>query len=231
MVSEAEFLARVSARLGRRSPAAAPPPLPPSRFAANPGAADGETLARLFAEELVRLGGHAHWAASPAAVAPQVVAILREAGLRGSVVRWEDPTLAGLSLDEALLAAGYAVVPFRPGADGRQLVGAAAQAVAGITGCDAAIAETGTLVLASHSPGRAGTPGRGRVVGLLPPVHIAVVRREQLVYSAVSVFRGLSAGALPPQVIFASGPSRSADIENDLSIGVHGPGRVHAIIL
>ena len=69
-----------------------------------------------------------------------------------------------------------------------------------------------------------------RVVGLLPPVHIAIVRREQLVFSALAVFRRLAAAPIPPQVVFASGPSRSADIENDLSIGVHGPGQVHVIL-
>jgi L-lactate dehydrogenase complex protein LldG len=57
------------------------------------------------------------------------------------------------------------------------------------------------------------------------------VRKEQIVYSSVSVFRRLAAGPMPSQVIFKSGPSRSSDIENDLSIGVHGPGHLHVILL
>jgi len=104
--------------------------------------------------------------------------------------------------------------------------------VSGITGADFAIAETGTLVLGSSRPGVAGGPGRGRTVALLPPIHIAVVRKEQFVYTPAHVFQRLrQLGVMPSQVIFASGPSRSADIENDLSIGVHGPCQAHVIII
>lgn len=171
------------------------------------------TLAELFAAELERVGGTPHRLPDPDGVAPRVVQILREAGVSGTVVRWDDPALEGL--DPALLAAGYDVHPFR----GQMEV--AEQACAGITGCYAAIAETGSLVLASP----------GRCVSLLPMLYIAVVRKEQIVCSAAEVFQRLAGGPIPSQVVFVTGPSRSADIENDHSIGVHGPGILHVLII
>ena len=232
-MNEQEFLARVSQRLARRSPAEAgrpqwqrPAPIPAV------GPEDPEALAARFQEELERLSGKCYRVASAAEVAPLIISILKANGLTGgSIVRWNDPTLEGLGLDEALTAAGFTVTPFAHGEPGRPQVELAERSVAGITGVDAAIAETGTLVMGSSRIGEAGAPGRGRTVSLLPPIHFAVVRKEHFVYTAVQVFRRLAAGPMPSQVIFASGPSRSADIENDLSIGVHGPGQVHVVIL
>lgn len=232
MISEQEFLARVSQRLGRKSLSEAQrPEWAPSLPLPELGLRDADALAARFQAELERLTGRVHRVASEAEVGPTAVRILEEAGVKGTVVRWEDPTLAGFGLDEALAAAGHRVVPFLPGEDGSALVKTAEQAVAGVTGCDAAIAETGTLVLASSPLGESGAPGRGRVVSLLPPIHLVVLRKEQIVYSTVSIFRRMAAGPMPSQLIFASGPSRSSDIENDLSIGVHGPGQVHVILL
>ncbi|HEY3365399.1 MAG TPA: lactate utilization protein [Symbiobacteriaceae bacterium] len=229
MTTEKEFLAAVSSRLGRKEVISRPnwaPAKPLPTF----GLTDPNALADRFAAELDLLKASVYRAGSAGEVAGIVISILQAAGLKGSVVRWADPTLEGLGLDEALTAGGYEVVPFTPGAEG--LVQTAEQSVAGITGVDLAIAESGTIVLGSHRWGDAKAAGRGRVVSLLPPVHIALVRKEQLVYSSADFFRKLSAsGPLPSQVIFASGPSRSADIENDLSIGVHGPGQEHVIVL
>lgn len=231
-MTEREFLQRVAARLGRRGAAAAArPDWQPAAPLPDPGPPDAGGLVERFVLEAEKLSTRVHPVGGPAEVAPRVVAILAEVGLPGSVVRWDDPTLDGLGLDAALGAAGFRVVPVRHGDESRRTVAAAEQAVAGVTGADAAVAETGTLVLASSRPGTPGAPGRGRTVSLLPPVHIAVLRREQVLYSALTVFRRLAGGPLPSQVVFASGPSRSADIENDLSIGVHGPKQVHVIII
>jgi len=228
---EQAFLTRVAQRLGRSVPLKEPPAGVPSDPLPSVGPTDPEALAGRFQAELEKLSGHVTRVTTEAAVAPTVVRILKQAGVRGTVVRWQDPTLDGLGLDEALQAAGYEVVPFAPGADGGSLMQAAARAGAGITGCDGAVAETGTVVLGSSCPGVAGAPGRGRVVSLLPPVHVVVLRREQIVYGMADLLRRLGGGPLPSQVIFATGPSRSSDIENDLSIGVHGPGVVHVILL
>jgi L-lactate dehydrogenase complex protein LldG len=232
-MTEKEFLTRVANRLGRSAPVTEKPAWKPSLPLPNIGPTDPEALVERFQAELAKLSGTSYRVGSAAEVAPLVLQILAEAGAAagpGTVVRWDDPTLQGLGLDEALSGAGFTVVPFRHGADRRTQIETAEQSVAGITGVDAAIAETGSLVMGSSRPG-ANAPGRGRTVGLLPPLHIAIVRREQLVYSTVAVFRRLAQGPMPSQLIFASGPSRSADIENDLSIGVHGPKQVHVIIV
>ncbi|MFX4301878.1 LutC/YkgG family protein [Alicyclobacillus tolerans] len=95
----------------------------------------------------------------------------------------------------------------------------------GITGCSWAIADTGTLVMKS---GKA----EGRGTHLMPQVHIVILRSRQICLRLGEVFSALQQEAmLPAAVHFISGPSRSSDIENDLSIGVHGPARVIAFIL
>lgn len=95
-----------------------------------------------------------------------------------------------------------------------------ADADLGITGVRCAIAQTGTIVLTSDA---------GRLASLLPMNHIAIVRSEQLVPSMSEAFEKYM--DLPTAWIQASGPSRTADIEQTLEIGVHGPGVVHVIMI
>ena len=100
----------------------------------------------------------------------------------------------------------------------------------GITGVDYAIAETGSCVI---------IPRRGvsRLVSLAPPVHIALVEPEQVVESLddLLALRRLeymrSRGRMPTYMNLISGPSRSADIEQTITIGVHGPGEVHLVLI
>ena len=99
-----------------------------------------------------------------------------------------------------------------------------AAAGVGITGCDAAIAETGSLVMLSG-------PGRSRAVSLLPPFHIAIVRSDQLYESMGEFFAQRRSDIVKAaSCTFITGPSRSADIEFTLTLGVHGPGRVAVVI-
>jgi L-lactate dehydrogenase complex protein LldG len=96
----------------------------------------------------------------------------------------------------------------------------------GITGSCCAIAETGTLMLLSGEHEHAAT-------SLLPDTHIAIVRASRIVRSMEDAWDWLrrERGALPRQVNFISGPSRTADIEMTLVMGAHGPFRVHVLIL
>ncbi len=100
--------------------------------------------------------------------------------------------------------------------------------IVGITACDYAIANTGSLVIVSGA-------GRGRAASLMPDVHIVLMKAEQIRNSMGEVLTELNAAyadqGLPSAIQFISGPSRSSDIENDLSIGVHGPGAVIVLIL
>jgi L-lactate dehydrogenase complex protein LldG len=91
----------------------------------------------------------------------------------------------------------------------------------GITAATAAIAETGTLVLTDHGTSR-------RLGALAPWVHVAVLRREQILADVPA-----AVAALPkdPNVIWCTGPSKTADVEGILIEGVHGPGRQIALLL
>ena len=97
---------------------------------------------------------------------------------------------------------------------------------AGITMAQAAIAETGTLVLESSRE-------RHRLVSLVPPTHIAIVNAEDLcatLNDALKLVRGHTAAEMSPAITFITGPSRTADIELTLTIGVHGPKELYVII-
>lgn len=96
----------------------------------------------------------------------------------------------------------------------------------GVTEVFCAIAETGTLVTLSG----AYTPP---VSSLLPETHIAVLRTSQIVPAMEEVWQRLryTAGELPRAVNFISGPSRTSDIEQTLTLGAHGPYRVHIILV
>lgn len=176
----------------------------PESHALNPD----EMLAR-FVGELAALGVEPHIESSPDGVRSRVAAIT--SGQR--VLAWD---AAWLPYD-----VGSVLTEAARGASART---EQAAATLGITGCDAAIAETGSLVLLAGD-------GRPRSASLLPPVHLAVVRRSDLRYSMGEYFRDRAAAvAAASSVIVITGPSRTADIELTLAVGVHGPGKVIVVI-
>lgn len=94
----------------------------------------------------------------------------------------------------------------------------------GVTRAQAAIAETGTLVLDSSCE-------RNRLVSVVPPVHIAIVAASRIYATLADVLAMLqSGGEVSPAITFITGPSRTADIELTLTIGVHGPKELYVII-
>jgi L-lactate dehydrogenase complex protein LldG len=96
----------------------------------------------------------------------------------------------------------------------------------GVTGVFCAVAETGTLMLLSGAQ----TDAKN---SLLPDTHIAVVPASRILRSIEDGWALLRRehGELPRQVAFVSGPSRTADIELTLVLGIHGPYRVHIVLL
>ena len=98
---------------------------------------------------------------------------------------------------------------------------AATAASVGVVRAVAAAAQTGTVLLRSDDNG-------GRAVSLLPPACIFVIDAGTVVDTLGDFLRELE--DLPSQLVAVTGPSRSADIESTLVIGVHGPGEVHAIV-
>ena len=107
---------------------------------------------------------------------------------------------------------------------GRASLQEQAAAEIGVTGCDAAVAETASLVLFSG-------PGRSRTVSLLPPVHVAIVQRGQLFFSMAEFLRTHAERiSRTAACTVITGPSRTADIELTLTLGIHGPGQVIVIL-
>jgi L-lactate dehydrogenase complex protein LldG len=103
----------------------------------------------------------------------------------------------------------------------------AAEADIGIVMADYAVAYTGSITVLS-------SPEKGRSVSLLPTALIAIIPVEKLrtrLGEVLIEFDDAGQAQLPAGIHFISGPSRSADIENDLTIGVHGPGIVFALLV
>jgi len=97
----------------------------------------------------------------------------------------------------------------------------------GITECDALVAQTGSVLVTSRSAG-------GRALSVLPPHHVVLARRAQLVPDLPAAFRALSAkyGANYPSMIsLITGPSRTGDIERILVLGAHGPKKLTILCL
>jgi L-lactate dehydrogenase complex protein LldG len=204
-VSEARTAILDRVRAGQRS--AFLPPVSSAAGLPEPPAIGPEACLERFRAELTELGVESHVEDTPEAVRARVASLTSGR----SVLSW----------DPERLPYDVAVTDALRGSDARD---AQARAEMGLTGCDAAIAETGSLVLLSG-------PGKSRAVSLLPPVHLAVVPRSVLCFSLGEFFRTRAealGGAAACTLI--TGPSRTADIELTLTLGVHGPGQVIVVI-
>jgi L-lactate dehydrogenase complex protein LldG len=94
---------------------------------------------------------------------------------------------------------------------------------AGVSEASYGLADTGSVVLAASA-----TEPRAR--SLLPPVHVSLLREDRVLPGLRELFEALG-GELPSALAIVTGPSRSADIEQQLVVGVHGPGEVHVVLL
>lgn len=96
---------------------------------------------------------------------------------------------------------------------------------AGFTGTVGGVAETGGLLL---MPG----PAEPRLLSLVPPIHIALLRTSTIQDTFWSAVKALGWGrSLPPNALLVSGPSKTADIEQTLAYGVHGPRRLVVVLV
>lgn len=172
-----------------------------------------------FLEELEALGGHGLLAESLEEAREYILDLAREREA-GMLIRWDVEELEQLGVDEPLQKAGVEVAVWRDLEDSRQV---AARADVGLSTAEWAVAETGSLILRN---GR----GMGRTVTLLPPTYVAVIPAEKVLPTIGDVLEKYE-GRLPNNLCFHTGPSRSGDIEMLLTIGVHGPGDVHVVII
>jgi L-lactate dehydrogenase complex protein LldG len=98
---------------------------------------------------------------------------------------------------------------------------------AGVTECDALVAQTGSVLLTSRSAG-------GRALSVLPPHHVVLARREQLVgdlYEAYELVKRRYTPGFPSMIALETGPSRTGDIERMIVLGAHGPKRLSVLCL
>jgi L-lactate dehydrogenase complex protein LldG len=109
--------------------------------------------------------------------------------------------------------------------DAAELRAVCATADVGITSADYALADTGTLVMLA-------SPAEARLISLLPPVHIAVVPAGRVLSGLDELFTILPRPAeQTSSMVLITGPSRTADIEQILVRGVHGPGEIHVVVV
>jgi L-lactate dehydrogenase complex protein LldG len=190
-----------------------------------------KSVVEQFDAELSALHAHVHVCDGPAAALQQIQELL-ETTEAHEVLTWELdeislPGLAELLERQGIRQANRQVLA----ADDRYAQLQELERIpVGISGVDAAIAETGTMIVVSG-------PGRGRLASLLPPVHIAILPADRIVRTMAEAFDLLRShygnGLFRDRsnVAFITGPSRTADIELSLTLGVHGPKEVHAIVV
>jgi L-lactate dehydrogenase complex protein LldG len=235
MTTREEMLERVHKALGSRE--TSPETGLPSALdltGVMPPLAPEDYLAK-FEAEWEKVAGVAHRAATIEELDGILQKILADSETH-HVVLSRNPLLAELGIADRLRAFGKLVTAWAGDAAGAQTPSlsefdaASFQAEVGITGVECALAETGSLVLSSLTEG-------AQVASLAPPVHVALYRRSQLVGSLDDVLAKLpisnpSDRTSPGRsVVIITGTSRTADIEQILIHGVHGPRQAHAILV
>jgi L-lactate dehydrogenase complex protein LldG len=177
-----------------------------------------------FCDRLIAAGGKPHEVADADAAAKRVLELTQTKPARRALLG-RGPILDQLQLAGRLRELGLdvAIVDALEPSTQRDTF---FQADVGISGVAWAIAETGTLVVASR-------PQEPRSLSLLPPVHIAVLHREQILADLLDLFAELEGdkAQLPSCLTLITGPSKTGDIELKLVTGVHGPGEVHVVVI
>ena len=183
-----------------------------------------------FRESLTALHAQVHVCDGANAAVLQVLELLNAAGVR-EVLTWSADNLPLPEFLPQLREAGIAALdPQVLGAERADRLAELEPIRAGISGVDAAIAESGTMLVVSGT-------GRGRLASLLPAMHIALLPVERIRRTLPDAFAllqsELGAGLFRDRsnVTLITGPSRTADIELSLTLGVHGPRDIHAIVI
>ena len=190
-----------------------------------PRSVQGGDLAARLAQEITTVGGTAHVAEDLDDARRYARGLFAENNVQRALC-WQHSALEELRIDELLdeadvTAIDHATLAGLPReAQRREMLAADL----GITGVDFAVAETGSLLLAAAA-------GRERVAALVPPVHFAIVRCQQIVADLFDAFERFDPRALPSNLTFITGPSKTGDIELQLTTGVHGPGAWHVLVV
>ncbi|MGN6603155.1 MAG: LutC/YkgG family protein [Ginsengibacter sp.] len=169
-----------------------------------------EELEILFAEEFTKLLGKFAFCVNEADAKNQIKALIKEQ--KWSNVYCVEDNLSGLLNPKEFPQVNHSSL---------------ADCDAAVTSCHYLIARTGAIVMSSAQQS-------GRTTSAYAPVHICVAYVDQLVYDTRDALKGLKAQYgtnLPSFITFAAGPSRTADIEKTLVVGVHGPKEVYLFLI
>lgn len=188
----------------------------------------GDDLCAHFAAEIDAVGGEAVIVNSHEDARAALGELLERYAAK-SALCWQHPVLDRIGLPAFLATRDITIATAATLAE-QSLADRRVTALAcdiGITSVVRAIAETGTLVM--HSD-----PGQERIASLVPPVHVAIVEQSQLVPDLFDLFAEMerrSDRGLPSNITFITGPSKTGDIELQLTTGVHGPKHWHVIVI
>lgn len=177
--------------------------------------ASGRERIVLFRRRFEEAGGTFLSGPSAEAVLAPLAETLRMAGVTALLFPDDDPGAAALA--GALVPYGPFLIV--PAAEARQPL---PPVTAGVQTADLAVAETGTIV-------QTGLGGKTLLPGLLPDVHVALLSPGIVAADLEECLEALSADP-PRNISLITGPSRTADIELTLTVGVHGPGVVIAVL-
>ena len=178
-----------------------------------------------FAESLTAVGGTAHGPLAAEEALELLVGLCKErAGGSAVALSTGDPVVEQLGVEGYLGDAGLEVLTPEDVFWRERL----AEAGVGVTGAVVAAAASGTVGIACG-------PLAPRATSLVPPAHICLLRRDTMVEDLAEALRRCTPTGpdedLPSNLVWVSGPSRSADLELVLTVGVHGPGAVDVIIV
>lgn len=202
MKDQGEIINLIRKNLGKKQPGLlreCPPILPPRVTS------DLSSEIQLFIQEVRKLSGIAD-EISQSELYSWISKLVDQENVRKAVL-WNTPNLHNWKVREFLLAQGIEIVPHNY--DNFQL----AECDLGITEADFILPETGTIVLSSSID-------KPRTVSLLPRIHLAIVTPDKIRADMQQVF-----AEMPERqyMVFITGPSRTADIELTVTLGVHGP--------
>jgi L-lactate dehydrogenase complex protein LldG len=198
-----------------------PPPIAPCEM-------DRTKLVENFVREADAIGAHVCPAETAKQAAEIAISLLRKAETSSDILAWDDSELPVPELGSAVRAAGFRPLDTNLPDDPelrRARLAELGRASAGLSGAQAGLADSGTLVLWSGT-------GRPRMASLLPPVHIALLSKRAIFPTMAAFMAGYPKTVLQASnLVFITGPSRTADIEQALTLGVHGPREVFIIIV
>lgn len=182
-------------------------------------------LVERFRRELEALTGKIYGPLSPDEALAQLIDVAGQYSPK-AVITWDDADLPLPNVAAQLQAAGFVVEQIAAEADSPQRRDELEKIPVGITGAVAGLADTGSVIVDSGA-------GRARGASLLPPVHVALLPVASL-FPDLPTWMAHQGGTMLADIAnltIISGPSKTADIELNLVLGVHGPGEVHVILL